>query len=74
MENDDFKVRCYRKSELAQIYFPEMGQACAVQKLMRWVRKCSDLTAALEAIDYNMQCQCLSAQEVRLIVEYLGRP
>ncbi|WP_455668036.1 DUF4248 domain-containing protein [Phocaeicola sp.] len=70
----EFKVKCYRKSELAYLYFPDLSQDSGVQKLMRWIKKCTELYARLQAIGYNVQCQCLSVQEVRLIVEYLGEP
>lgn len=70
----EFRVKCYRKSELAYLYFPDLSSASGVQKLTRWIKKCADLSARLQAIDYNVQCQCLSVQEVRLIVEYLGEP
>lgn len=71
---EEFKVKCYRKSELAALYFPELAPASGVQKLMRWIRKCTELSVHLQAIDYNVQCQCLSVQEVKLIVKYLGEP
>lgn len=74
MTENEFEIKCYRKSDLAHIYFPEMQQDSAVRKLMRWVKKCKGLMPALEAVNYDAQCQWLSAQEVRLIVENLGRP
>ena len=37
MENEIFTVRCYSKSELAMMYFPELSQEMASQKLKRWL-------------------------------------
>lgn len=77
MENTEkFVVRCYAKSELAEMYFPGLRREIAGQKLKRWIRKCSDLSNELtkEEYGYRMQTRTYSAREVRLIVHYLGEP
>ncbi len=74
MESENFKMRCYRKSELALLYFPETKVKSAERRLMRWIEKCGELTEALLAVNYNPRCQVLSVREIRLIVAYLGEP
>lgn len=74
MEKTRMEVRCYRKSELAAIYFPDMDRDSAVQKLMRWVKRCTDLLAELTGNGYNPKNRTFSAREVRLIFSYLGEP
>lgn len=75
-KTDKFVVRCYGKSELAEMYFPDLRREAAGQKLKRWIRKCSDLSDELnkEEYGYRMQTRAYSAREVKLIVHYLGEP
>lgn len=75
-EMELFVVKCYGKSELAQMYFPGLRRETAVQKLKRWIRKCSELSGELnkEEYGYRVQTRTYSAREVRLIVHYLGEP
>lgn len=74
MENE-FKVRCYHKSTLAALYFPELEESMARQRLRRWMRKCTELTKKLEEMGgYNVNDRIFSSAQVRLIVYYLGEP
>lgn len=75
-ETEKFVVRCYGKSELASMYFPDLRREMAGQKLKRWIRKCTDLSNELNKAEYGcrMQTRAYSAREVRLIVHYLGEP
>ncbi len=74
MEQNEFKMRCYEKGELAQLYFPNLDKRRAVQKLRRWIYRCLPLMDELEHASYHPACRCFSTREVRLIVYYLGEP
>lgn len=71
-----FTARCYNKSELARMYFPDLCSASGVQKLNRWIRKCRQLREELEQAGYMSasNARCFTPREVRLIVRYLGEP
>lgn len=74
MKEEKFKIRTYRKSELAQLYRPEISKASALQCLSRWINRCKPLA---EELNRNEQCRrghFYTATEVRLIVKYLGCP
>ena len=76
METDEFIVRSYGKSELAKLYFPGLHREAAVQKLNRWIRKCTCLYNELTQKEYAYQptMKTFTAREVRLITYYLGEP
>ncbi|NCC11286.1 MAG: DUF4248 domain-containing protein [Bacteroidia bacterium] len=76
MTTRSFVVRCYSKQELATIYFKHTSRTLAVANLRRWMARCKELMAELEADNhlYNPYCKMLSAREVRLIVRHLGEP
>jgi hypothetical protein len=68
------RVRCYDKHRLAQLYFPELSAAAAVDKLRRWIRRCSPLMEELRRVSFCPKSKMFSAREVRLIFYYLGEP
>lgn len=70
----EFIVRCYRKSELAALYFPGMEPKTGVQKMRRWIGRCKPLAQELEQAHCDRLRKELTAREVRLIVRYLGEP
>lgn len=74
MDEMKLTVKCCRKSELAALYFPDLDRDIAVQKLMRWVKKCGGLLESLLKCGYNSRNRTFSAREVRLIFSYLGEP
>ena len=76
MENEIFTVRCYSKSELAMMYFPELSQEMASQKLKRWIRRCTPLMGELAECGFSTSScrKDLTPREVRLIVRHLGEP
>lgn len=74
MNDSGMVVKCYLKSELAGLYFPDLSADSAVRKLMRWIKRCTDLMDELLKLDYRPASHTFSAREVRLIVYYLGEP
>lgn len=43
VEDAPFRPRVYRKTELAQLYFPQAGKKTALQGLARWIKRCAEL-------------------------------
>lgn len=73
-EDLPFHCRVYRKSELAQLYFPESDTKTALQGLARWIKRCTELEEALEAVGYEKNRRFFRKPEVELIVKFLGEP
>lgn len=74
-EDEPFRLRCYRKSELAMLYFPDFGPHAALQHLRRWILRCTELHEALKKTGYTgTGTHYFLRKEVELIVHYLGEP
>ena len=69
-----FRLRIYRKSELAQMYFPDASRSTALQNLSRWIERCKAIREGLAALGYDKHRQYFLRPEVELIVRYLGEP
>lgn len=74
MKECGFVIRCYEKSELAQLYFPGMEENAAVDKLRRWIRRCGPLMEEMESGEYRPKMKMYTGREVRLIARHLGEP
>ena len=75
MNQKEFFVRSYPKSELAMLYFPDATPPTVVlNRLNAWIRRCEELRKALAGCHQSARAKFFSAQSVRLIVEYLGEP
>lgn len=73
-EERPFRMRVYRKSELARMYFPYAGNKTALQNLARWIGHCTELGKALEQVGYDKNRKFYLKPEVELIVKFLGEP
>jgi hypothetical protein len=72
---ETFEIRSYGKSELAMRYFPkDQTPAGALSNLNFWIRRCTDLSAALRACGMARKAKSYTPKEVALIVYYLGEP
>ncbi len=71
---DKFIIRAYSKKELALMYFPDSQPRTAVNHLMSWIRRCTQLWTELQATGYETTCKTFTPRQVRAIVEQLGEP
>lgn len=71
---EEFKIHSYTKKELALMYFPDSSPRTAVNHLMAWIRRCTQLWGQLQAMGYNIKSKGFTPREVRAIVEQLGEP
>lgn len=69
-----FKLRPYRKGELALMYFPESSKTTAIRSLRRWMINEEELMKDLASVGYDKNRQYLHKHEVALIVKYFGEP
>lgn len=69
-------IKRYKKWELALLYFPDSSsKENARHRLNDWIRRCRPLREALQCLPGHLpDSHEYPAQEVRLIVEYLGEP
>ena len=74
MNEEQFIIRAYGKSELAMMYFPDSNPHVALNHLNSWIRRCTPLVDALQGCHQSRRAKFYSAQSVRHIVEFLGEP
>ena len=74
MNQKEFFVRSYPKSELAMLYFPDATPHVALNRLNAWIRRCEELSDALAGCHQSTHAKFFSAQAGRFIVKYLGEP
>ena len=72
--NCEFKVSAYTKKELALMYFPDSQPRTAVNHLMAWIRRCTQLWQQLQEMGYSTTSKAFTPREVKAIVEQLGEP
>ena len=71
---DEFIIRAYTKKELALMYFPDSSPRTAVNHLMAWISRCTQLRDQLQAMGYETTCKTFTPRQVRAIIEQLGEP
>ena len=71
---DDFIIRYYTKKELALMYFPDSSPRTAVNHLMCWIRRCTQLWQQLQQTGYETKSKTLTPRQVKIIIEHLGEP
>ena len=72
--NNEFKVCAYTKKEMALMYFPGSQPRTAVNHLMAWIRRCTQLWQQLQEMGYSTTSKAFTPREVKAIVEHLGEP
>ena len=72
MEN--FTIRVYAKSELAQLYTPNICPRAACKKLQMWIERNTELCDALQRSGLAPHSKTFTPYQVRLIVDALGEP
>ena len=70
----EFRLRTYKKNELAMMYFPDVSKAAASRNFRRWIKNCPPMMKELEAMGYDKNRQYLLKAEVVVIVKHLGEP
>lgn len=73
MNKDCFIIRAYGRSELAQLYLPNILKQSAWRVFKKWLMKFPGLWARLEEMGAWSR-RIFTPAEVRLIVEAIGEP
>ncbi len=75
MSHEDFEIRQYGRTELAQIYSPDITPAAAWRKLNGWIAYHPTLPDRLRGMGYTPGHQRIfTPAQVAAIVEALGEP
>ena len=69
-----FRLKTYKKNELAMMYFPDVSKDAASRNFRRWIRQCPPMMKELQAMGYDKNRQYLLKAEVEVIVKHLGEP
>ncbi len=69
-----FRLKTYKKNELAMMYFPDVTKDAASRNFRRWIRQCPPMMKELQAMGYDKNRQYLLKAEVEVIVRHLGEP
>lgn len=72
--NSNPTIKRYTKKELALLYFPSSSPDTARHHLMDWIKRDFLLKKALHQTGYRPTQREFTAQQVRLIFEFLGEP
>ena len=71
----EFQIRSYSLTELAQLYRPHLSPRSAARTLRNWIRRNPELMESLAATSFNPDTiRTLTPLQVGLIVSYLGEP
>ena len=69
-----FRIRTYRKKELAHLYCPDITERCAIRTLTHWIKLNKELYAALLHTGYTPRARTFVHKQVSIIVRYLDEP
>lgn len=71
---EDFEVRSYGKTELAQLYMPDISPRSALATFRYWIARYPGLKERLAAQGVTPQIKRYTPSQVQLIVMALGTP
>lgn len=75
MEREEsFRIRSYGRTELAQLYCPELTPKAAYRKVDGWIRRYPGLTGRLAEMGHLPTARTYTPAQVREIIEALGEP
>ena len=69
-------IKSYLKSQLAQLYSPNLSQESARRRLNRWISGDKQLCDALREVGYfdHQKDHYFTKREVALLFEFIGDP
>lgn len=75
MTTAEFEIREYGRTELAQLYAPDITPEAAWKKLKGWIAYYPGLTERLQALGYRPAKQrTFTPAQVRAVIEAIGEP
>lgn len=74
LNDEKFRIRTMVITDLAMLYFPELGKESARKKLKQFIREDRDLFKALKSAHFRKRQRTLTPRQVKILVEFLGEP
>lgn len=74
MQKDCFRIRKYGRTELAQLYSPDIQPESAWLKLKQWISLSPGLSDKLMALGYDGSTRSFNPVQVQAIVDAIGEP
>ncbi len=71
---DEFQIRVYLKTELAQLYAPYLDPEGALRKMRKWIHRNPELYRELYAGTEGKNEQAYSKRQVAVLVRFLDAP
>ena len=71
---EEFQVRVYLKTELAQLYAPHLNPEAALRKMRKWIHRNPELYRELYAGTEGKNELASSKRQVAVLVRYLDTP
>ena len=71
---EEFQVRVYLKTELAQLYAPHLNPEAALRKMRKWIHRNPELYNELYAGTEGKNELAYSKRQVAVLVRYLDTP
>lgn len=72
--SDNFRIRAYGRTELAQRYNPHLAPSTAWHRLKSWIDRYPGLPARLRSLGYTEKARTWTPAQVDAIVDALGEP
>ena len=69
-----FQIRSYGRTELAELYNPQVAPETAWRKLRAWIKKYPGMIDNLIAAGYKMGQRTFTPMQVKIIVDGIGEP
>lgn len=71
---DGFRIRQYGRTELAQLYSPDIAPESAWKRLRLWIEHRPGLMSSLASLGYDGRTRSFTPAQVRAIVSAIGEP
>lgn len=69
-----FRIKSYGRTELAQLYNPEVAAETAWRRLRAWIRKSPGMIEHLMQAGYKRGQRTFTPKQVQIIVDGVGEP
>lgn len=69
-----FRIKTYGRTELAQLYNPEVAPETAWRRLRTWIKKSPGMVENLLASGYKRGQRVFTPKQVCIIVDGVGEP
>lgn len=73
-EEIPFRIKTYKKKELACMYNPDITPRCAIRMLTKWIKMNKELFRLLTDTGYHPRTRTFTPRQVQIITSILDIP